>query len=254
MLITVISQYLTLHKRLVVPQLGAFVVKEADGVRSVLFSELLRRDDGVLRGLLREQGLSELEAAGEIDRFAFEIRHAVQRGSEYRMAGLGTMHPGPNGTIAFAYDPAATAATLSAQASERTEATAAPTSGSTPKRTGHVQPERVVEAVKTAFSEPYVSPSAKMQPDPSVRGLRYGRPPKTTDAYSYVDRPPRPRRGDWFIRIALIAAAIALAAILFGWYRDMRDKQADAEYIELSQPRTDDPAAAQQTDPTEEAL
>ena len=80
MLITVISQYLTEHKRLVVPQLGAFVVKEAG--RSVLFSELLRRDDGLLRGLLRERGLSELEAAGDIDRFVFEIRHEVQHESE----------------------------------------------------------------------------------------------------------------------------------------------------------------------------
>lgn len=235
MLITVISQYLTEHKRLVVPQLGAFVVKEAG--RSVLFSELLRRDDGLLRGLLRERGMSELEAAGEIDRFVFEIRHAVQHGSEYRMAGFGVMHPGPNGTIAFTYDPAISSAAnpVGKVGSENPSPKPAPAPSAA--RT-HVQPERVAEAVKTAFSEPYVSPSAKMQPDPSVRGLRYGRPPKTTDAYSYVDRPPRPRRGDWFIRIAIIAAAMALAAMLFGWYREMREKQAEsAQIIEVPQPQ-----------------
>ena len=51
-----------------------------------------------------------------------------------------------------------------------------------------------------------------MNPDPSVRGLRYGKPPKNTDAYRYVDRVPR-RRADRFIWIAVIAALLAVAAI-----------------------------------------
>ena len=59
MLIPVITQYLETHKRLVIPQLGAFIVKEPG--RAVLFSELLKRDDGVLRGLLCARGLNELE-------------------------------------------------------------------------------------------------------------------------------------------------------------------------------------------------
>ena len=71
MLVQTISQYLGSHKRLVVPQLGTFIVKEP-GV-SIVFSELLKRDDGVLRGLLREAGVGELEAAGDIDRFCTQI-------------------------------------------------------------------------------------------------------------------------------------------------------------------------------------
>ena len=63
-LIHTISQYLESHKRLVVPQLGTFIVKEP-GV-SIVFSELLKRDDGTLRRLLIGGGLSDLEAAGEI--------------------------------------------------------------------------------------------------------------------------------------------------------------------------------------------
>ena len=103
MLIHTLIQYLESHRRLVVPQLGTFIVKEPG--RSVVFSELLKRDDGVLRGLLRAGGMGELEAAGEIDRFVFEIRHAVEHGSEYRLEGFGVMKPGPNATIAFVYEP-----------------------------------------------------------------------------------------------------------------------------------------------------
>ena len=103
MLVQTISQYLGSHKRLVVPQLGTFIVKEP-GV-SIVFSELLKRDDGVLRGLLREAGVGELEAAGEIDRFVFEVRHAVEHGLVCPLPGLGEMKGGANGTIAFTYDP-----------------------------------------------------------------------------------------------------------------------------------------------------
>lgn len=73
----IITNYLTQHRRLVVPQLGTFVVKVPEG--GVVFSELLRRDDGILRGLLVQQGgMNDLEAAGAIDRFVFEVRHALE--------------------------------------------------------------------------------------------------------------------------------------------------------------------------------
>ena len=320
-LVRILSRSLESHKRLVVPQLGAFLVKEPG--RSVVFTELLKRDDGVLRGILLGDGLSELEAAGEIDRFVFEVRHAVAQGGECLLPGLGTMRPGPNGTIAFLYDPAAGAeecavrpsdeAPEAASESPKTESpetaapqpaipdaansdagfrsaetqkpelsetespeAAAPAAGAaagssgpdlsaacadpspaaaelpsaasgpassasavpagTPHRAassgpGAVRPGRLSEAVRTAFDEAPMSTSAKMAPDPSVRGLRYGKPRKSTDAYTYVDRPPR-RRGDRFLWIALFAAVIALGAIAFGFLRERREQRAEAEFFE----------------------
>lgn len=235
MLIDTLIQYLKSNKRLVVPQLGTFIVKEPG--RSVVFSELLKRDDGVLRGLLRAEGMGELEAAGEIDRFVFEIRHAVEHGAEFRLEGFGVMKPGPNATIAFAYGP-------------QPEAEPAAEDEPAGAKRSSLQPEKVAEAVKTAFAEPRVSTSAKMNPDPSVRGLRYGKPPKSTDAYRYVDRAPR-RRADRFIWIAVIAAVLAVAAIAFGLWRDAREKQADAEYIEQPQAAAETPVAVSQPEQPE---
>lgn len=210
-LIRTISQYLESHKRLVVPQLGTFIVKEP-GV-SIVFSELLKRDDGTLRRLLIDGGLSELEAAGEIDRFVFEVRHAVEHGAEFRLDGFGVMRPGPNGTIAFVFESRiAGAAPVIADK--------APAAGGKP------------EPVGKPIDEPRVSISAKMAPDPSVRGLRYGKPPKNTDAYTYVDRPPRRRKADRFIWIALIAAALAVAAIAFGYLREAKDRETEMQYLE----------------------
>lgn len=224
MLVQTISQYLGSHKRLVVPQLGTFIVKEP-GV-SIVFSELLKRDDGVLRGLLREAGVGELEAAGEIDRFVFEVRHAAQHGQEFRLDGFGVLRPGPNGTIAFAYEPRPVQS-----AADAAPGAASVPAGTRPAPAGQTPP-------KLPYSEPRVSPSAKMNPDPSVRGLRYGKPPKTTAACRYVDRPPR-RRADWFIWIAIAAAVIAAGAIAFGYWRDAKERQAEeAEYLEVPAAQT----------------
>lgn len=253
MLIPIISHYLETHKRLVVPQLGAFIVKEPE--HTVLFSELLKRDDGILRGLLQAAGLQELEAAGEIDRFVFEVRHAVEHGESCPMPGFGTLHPGANGTIAFRYEPdpsqlegAGPAAkprkpeppkTAEAVKPEtRTEprpasAPTAPTAPNVPAEPAGESPAAKRTATP-AFTEPHVSPSAKMNPDPSIRGLRYGKPPKNTDAYTYVEHTRRRRGVDRFIWIAIIAAVLALAAIGYGYYRDLRERQLEeAEWIEF---------------------
>lgn len=251
MLIPVITQYLETHKRLVIPQLGAFIVKEPG--RAVLFSELLKRDDGVLRGLLCARGLNELEAAGEIDRFVFEVRHAVEHGLVCPLPGLGEMKGGTNGTIVFTYDPRPTAPVAAPEpetpVAESVGAPAASHDGGVaaagadeasgearnPSRRPQFDAGRMAETMKSAFTEPHVSPSAKMNPDPSVRGLRYGKPPKNTDAYTYVNRVPR-RRGDRFIWIAIIAAALAVAAILYGYWREAREQAAETEWMDYTDP------------------
>lgn len=149
MLIPVIAQYLSSHRRLIIPQMGAFIVKEPG--RSVLFSELLKRDDGVLRSLLAARGTSELEAGGEIDRFVFEVRHAIQQGREFPLEGLGVLKPGPNETIAFTYapQPAGAAGNAAPANIAGTDETARPTAPANPAEPGirnATQPEIRTEA------------------------------------------------------------------------------------------------------------
>ncbi|MFQ8596559.1 MAG: hypothetical protein ACLSAM_12630 [Alistipes onderdonkii] len=172
MLVQTISQYLGSHKRLVVPQLGTFIVKEP-GV--TLFFGLLKRDDGVLRGLLREAGVGELEAAGEIDRFVFEVRHAAQHGQEFRLDGFGVLRPGPNGTIAFAYEPRPV----------QSAADAAPGAASVPARTAPPAgdtPSCALAAPRVALDQMNFDPRCRACLPASRRRL----PPPTP-----IDRPPR---------------------------------------------------------------
>lgn len=99
LLTNIIGEYLKHNKRLVVPKLGTFIVKAQGGV--ILFSDLMRNDDGVLRSLLIAYGMKELEANGLIDRLVFEVRHATSRGESYTIEGLGDFTQGPNNTLTF---------------------------------------------------------------------------------------------------------------------------------------------------------
>ena len=95
----ILIEYLKHNKRLVVPKLGVFIVKQQSG--NIVFSDLMRNDDGVLRSLLVAYGIRELEATGMIDRFVFEIRHATSRGESFNIEGLGEFCPAENNTIKF---------------------------------------------------------------------------------------------------------------------------------------------------------
>ena len=289
MLTDLIIRYLESNKRLVVPQLGAFVAKAPGG--PVLFTELMRRDDGVLRGLLCAGGMSELEAAGAVDRFVFEVRHAVQEGREFRMEGLGTLCGGPEGTIVFLGEaqPAARSHTGADEGNASGVSNAEPASG-TVHAAGVVSAadsSREDEAGKTtasgAVSETAsgagraaeggraagasakapvpvsasasgeterrpadaaraprrpaaeVSVPSKLHPDPSVKGLRYGKPVKTTNAYAFVGSAPR-RRVDKLILVAIAAAVVALAAIAYGHIRDWQNEREGEFLIEETLP------------------
>ena len=95
-IIAIISQYLHANRRLVVPTFGVFVVKESGGV---LFSDLIKTDDGVLRSLLAEQGLEGLAAAGAIDHFIFDARYALDEEGHFDMGALGTLVKGADGVV-----------------------------------------------------------------------------------------------------------------------------------------------------------
>ena len=196
-----IAEFLRTHKRLVVPQLGAFIVKAPGG--EILFSELFKRDDGVLRGLLTAAGA--------------------------------------NGTLTFAYDPQAGAAAgpasaLPAGSAVETEASGEPAADRT-----------VASGAGGSVGSDAVGRgrTPRYEPDPCVKGLTYGRPVKTTDAYTFVGSKPA-RRIDAFLIVAIVAALLAVGVIVYGYVNDRRAKQMQAELMEeVSQSAAAGEAAAE---------
>ena len=250
MLTGIITNYLTQHRRLVVPQLGTFIVKVPEG--GVVFSELLRRDDGILRGLLVQQGgMNDLEAAGAIDRFVFEVRHALEHEGAYAIEGFGRLTLSPGGAIVFQAAPATSVAGESApEEGNKISSAAASHSASVAASAESVAPRvrsrseaKASPVIDDGISEPRISVSAKRKPAPYVKGLQYGKPLKTTEGYTYVGSKPR-RRIDKFMVIAIVVAVLAVGVIVYGYLRRAKIERLEREYLEQLAPAVPEPVAA----------
>lgn len=256
MLVEVISKYLLSNKRLVVPNLGTFIVKKVG--ENVLFSNLIKNDDGVLRRLLVEAGISELEAAALIDRFVFEVNYRLQSEGRCAIDGFGTLASGANGSIAFEYNTLAEGDNLEGNIPERRAQEIAAASVEVkeevvpkevvsqntmpePKVTEEPKPAEVAQKVEPESShveeskpEPSVQrksqktanlyddrseASRKVRPEKYTKGLRYGKGRKVvTGRESATAR--RSSKGDIIIKIALLVAVLAIMALLYGLYND----------------------------------
>lgn len=268
MLIEAISKYLLANKRLVVPNLGAFIVKVPG--EKILFSNLVKSDDGILRHLLTEEGISELEAAGLIDRFVFEVNYRLQNGGACDIKGFGRMVAGANGSISFEYNPAAMGDNLEGEmamrkkvvesaaedsAVEQSAATEANTATATepaikpttepaaevkseeksiaaeckrsesaavesPEQPSTSEPQLRRVPVRRIYGETPSERSRSSQPN-YTKGLRYGKGNKVvTGRESATAR--RSNKGDIIIKIAILAAVIAILALAYGLYNDWR--------------------------------
>jgi hypothetical protein len=97
MIDNIISGYLRANKRLVVPGLGSFIHKE-DG--ETVFVEFLKKDDGVLTGLLaKEYGLAADEAGEAVAGYADGVRRTVAASGRYVVDGVGVLHSDANGLL-----------------------------------------------------------------------------------------------------------------------------------------------------------
>lgn len=244
MIISIISKYLESHKRLVVPNLGTFIVKGGDN--KILFSNLLKGDDGVLRALIVEQGVSELEAAGTIDRFVFEVNFRLQRDGVCGLDKFGALKSGANGVISFITNPEAQGEVLDGGLREYVaERTAKEFDGTTQAEQKSVeaqteeQDEEAVEFVVTPHtqepvsqpqqpqqSQPNLTYSAQKRPASYVKGLQYGKGGKIITGREYATSRGS-AKGDIFIKIAIAVAVIAILALLYGLWCDWSNAHYD---------------------------
>lgn len=145
----IIVEYLKYNKRLCVPKLGTFIVKQASG--EIKFSDLMRNDDGVLCSLILAYGVKELEAKGMMDRFVFEVHHAVAMDGKFVIATLGEFTADLNNTITFK------------QAAAPTQ----PQQATPPKQGGRIKPP--IEVLEQRLTE-HERLHPKQQPEKQTKG------------------------------------------------------------------------------------
>ena len=269
MIVELISKYLESNKRLVVPNLGTFIVKEAG--RVVLFSNLIKSDDGVLRSLLVASGVSELESAAAIDRFVFEVNYRLESSGRCLLSGFGELKNGANGTISFSYMPTVEGDNLDGNVAPR------PASQPAPKP---VQEPKSVEAEPKPLSAdedvsidvvPRNEPEKRVAPEPRQRNAEQGSNTHATRSASAPRRQPRQEdyvkglrygkgrkvvtgregatsrksnKSDIIMKIAIFAAALAILALAYGVYNEWRTSSYDEPFIKNSDIYDEAPASA----------
>ncbi len=241
LLIHTVKEHLEHNKRIVVPRLGTFIVKP-DG-ETIVLSELLRDDDGVLRALLAAKGLGELEIDGMIDRMIFNIRHAVSGGKEYAVEGFGTFTAGANGTIRFTNAKHKSVVQGYIKPS-------IPMSDNADRREAKAPITTMYD--KSGEHEVKMSRSHIANPDPYLRGLKYDKHKKSEREGTVYVMPGAMQSHRHNILIALIAALTVIGMVSYIFIRLRNDPEqeqlavSDSAYIE--DVGTPDPVAADTDD------
>lgn len=189
----IIVEYLKSNRRLVVPEFGAFVTKESG---EIIFSELLRNDDGVLSSLLTARGMSEIEAAVTIDRYIFEARNEMDSYGYCRFGALGTLRR--DGDKLKLY-----------QIKERSNTPAEPVAEPLQSNPAPTEAPRNEQQIVTEVAQTPQTPKAPQGPIMEKRVVEK----RTT--------PTPQRRGkrvDFVMILAVVILLVALIAIGFGYY------------------------------------
>lgn len=221
------------------------------GSRS-FFSNLMKGDDGVLRDLLIQEGLSEIEAAGSVDRFVFEVNFRLENSGECALKNFGFLRSGANGTVVFDYLPAVdgddldnavveNSATLELpQQTDQEEVSEQPASAIEPQKPVantihdyyheeyHEEEAPVVELAKSRYdNKEEVLKATSIRRDKSIKGLIYkGDSPRAQRGTGYKPRGSRGVAG-WLMVLVIAATMLAIGVLLYGEiFGDKTEEQA----------------------------
>ncbi|MBN2214692.1 MAG: SPOR domain-containing protein [Bacteroidales bacterium] len=97
----IINELLNTNARVIIPDFGAFIIKQKNP-RQVVFNEFLRYNDGLLIDYISgSEGIEKSAAKARVTKFLEEINQKLDRGDEVIMEGLGTLVKDSAGKLTF---------------------------------------------------------------------------------------------------------------------------------------------------------
>lgn len=204
-------------KRVTVPGFGTFMRKDTG---EVIFVELLRGDDGILRELIEDYGrYSEVEAMALVDRFTFETKNAIERTGSASIDGFGTMTLDGKGLYRFDYSPRPKATRESAVQEKLFAVEEGKNAGRMPRQAAPHRPEHPApRTTGSAGANRGVSQgrdtglhATQSRREPAAYRTAQMRRKTNTKAKMGTSAP-----SDLFMIIAIAAAVIAIVALAFG--------------------------------------
>ncbi|MDR1553561.1 MAG: SPOR domain-containing protein [Prevotellaceae bacterium] len=91
------------NRRLIIPSIGAFLVKETeDPQKRIIFSSFLKYDDGLLTKLLcKQENISEEQAKQIVDNFVRDVLNVINNGNNFFIPNFGYFTKSSQGVIDF---------------------------------------------------------------------------------------------------------------------------------------------------------
>ncbi|MDR1983743.1 MAG: HU family DNA-binding protein [Prevotellaceae bacterium] len=189
------------NRRLIIPTVGAFLIKETgDSQKRVIFSSFLKYDDGLLTKLLcKQENISEEQAKQIVDKFAHEILDVINNGNNFSIANFGYFTKDKQGVVDFVVEDI-----------------------------DDTQHTKIAEPVKEEpkYEEPIFPPYVPPVIETPVFG-NTGQEPKNDFDFSSIFNPPtdttntvtrkekKNHAGYWILTIILIIIAVLLLLYLF---------------------------------------
>lgn len=95
-----LKQLIAQHRRVVIPDFGAFLKKEGPEGEQLVFSPFLRKDDGVVTdAIISEYGVESEDARAMVAEFVIYLRQSLAASGRYYIEGVGMLAVDANGTI-----------------------------------------------------------------------------------------------------------------------------------------------------------
>lgn len=95
-----LKQLIAQHRRVVIPDFGAFLKKETPEGEELVFSPFLRKDDGVVTdAIVRGYGVDTEDARAMVAEFVIYLRQSLASSGRYYIEGVGMLAADANGTV-----------------------------------------------------------------------------------------------------------------------------------------------------------
>lgn len=103
-----LKQLIEQHKRVVIPEFGAFLRKDVAQGGGLAFSPFLRKDDGVVTSaIVQAYGVESDDAKAMVNEFVVYLRNSLATTGKYHIEGVGLLVTDSNGTILLRDEPVA---------------------------------------------------------------------------------------------------------------------------------------------------
>ena len=233
----IIAQYIANETRLIIPEVGTLIRRKESG--EIVFMEMLKKNDGVLSGLIvNTLDVSPSKSAEILKRYTADIQKQLTSSKKFILDGVGVLLVRPEGGIDFSFNPFAQSIPEPTRATEE-EPTVAKVETVEDKTASKAVVTEEKSAPEAKVPEPVAKPAPapeEKEPEPVAKPAPAAKPaapkpavkptPKpAVKAYDEDEAPRKPRisgrrqrvKIDGLTIVAIVAVIMALITLVWGF-------------------------------------